>query len=511
MAKENFDHTVDVVVVGGGGAGLAAAVSAAENGAQVLVLEKNPHLGGTTAIAIGSFTAAGTSLQKASHIADDPVAHDEDMGKFAPHWESANCPSIRQRFAHEAAKTFEWLVGLGLEFHGPNPEPPNRVPRMHNVVPNARAYIATLQRCALRQGVRIWTAAVARRLLRDGNRQTDGRIRGVVVDREGRTVSVRARRGVILAAGDYSNGLALKRRFLDEEIADIEGINPTATGDGHQLGSEVGAALVNMPIVYGPELRFVPPPRPPWVQRLPSHWLFARLAARGLAWAPAWLLRRVIRNLLVTWQHPEPIVFRVGGILINAEGNRFCDELDRPERAVPRQPGQRAYIVLDGQAAAQLGSWPNFLSTAPNIAYAYLDDYRRDRGDIFREADSLPGLAQRLGCPPANLRAAIDRYNDAALGRAEDPFGRALPGPPLERPPFVALGPVKSYIVTTEGGLRLDEQMRVLDEAGSPIVGLYAAGSNGMGGQILWGHGLHIAWAMTSGRLAGIAAAQTPR
>ena len=65
----------DVVVVGGGGAGLSAAVSAAELGASVLLLEKNAALGGTTGISVGSFTACGTSLQRAAGIEDDPGDH----------------------------------------------------------------------------------------------------------------------------------------------------------------------------------------------------------------------------------------------------------------------------------------------------------------------------------------------------------------------------------------------------------------------------------------------------
>jgi fumarate reductase flavoprotein subunit len=65
------------------------------------------------------------------------------------------------------------------------------------------------------------------------------------------------------------------------------------------------------------------------------------------------------------------------------------------------------------------------------------------------------------------------------------------------------LGPAKAYFTTTEGGVVIDKTFRALDEQGDPIPGLYAIGSNGLGGQILWGHGLHIAWAITSGRLVG--------
>ena len=68
---------------------------------------------------------------------------------------------------------------------------------------------------------------------------------------------------------------------------------------------------------------------------------------------------------------------------------------------------------------------------------------------------------------------------------------------------LVLLGPAKAYFTTTEGGVAIDRQFRALDMQDEPIPGLYAIGQNGLGGQVLWGHGLHIAWAMTSGRLVG--------
>ena len=71
------------------------------------------------------------------------------------------------------------------------------------------------------------------------------------------------------------------------------------------------------------------------------------------------------------------------------------------------------------------------------------------------------------------------------------------------KPPFHALGPVLSWIVFSEGGLRVDEKLRVLGRDGQPIPGLYAAGSAGQGGLLLEGHGHHLSWAFTSGRLAG--------
>ena len=79
-----------------------------------------------------------------------------------------------------------------------------------------------------------------------------------------------------------------------------------------------------------------------------------------------------------------------------------------------------------------------------------------------------------------------------------------VPGaPPPLFGPWLLLGPLKAYFTTTEGGAAINEQMQVLDDNGDVIPGLYAVGQNGLGGMILFSHGLHIAWAITSGRLAG--------
>jgi fumarate reductase flavoprotein subunit len=202
-----------------------------------------------------------------------------------------------------------------------------------------------------------------------------------------------------------------------------------------------------------------------------------------------------IRRLLVTWQHPENALFDDGAILVNSEGQRFCNERKWPEReiAVAEQPGKTAYILLDERLIERYSRWPHFISTAPQIAYAYVVDYLRLRPDVAREALSLKELADHREFAPEALEATVAAYNhDADAYR-----------PPLAGDRWVLLGPVKAYFTTTEGGAAIDEQFRVLDAEDRPIPHLYAVGQNGLGGQVLWGHGLHIAWAITSGRLVG--------
>lgn len=490
----------DVIVVGGGGSGLAAAYRAAELGGRVLVLEKQPQPGGTTGIAVGSFTAGGTSLQRQAGIPDDPAAHAEDAARFAaPEIEARNNGPLRDWFLTEAAATFEWLRGLGLSFVGPSPEPPNRVPRMHNVVPGAKAYIAALQMAILRLGGTIQCDCAGVSLVKDGNR-----VVGVRAWHRGQDREFRGRRGVVLAAGDYANGAEWIARYKGERFGAIEGINPHARGDGHRLALEAGASLVNMDITYGPELRFVPPSRKPFQQLLPA----GRWSGRLMAWAARLMPRRLmtafIKRLLVTWQHPENKLFDDGAILVNQRGERFVNERQWPEReiTVAGQPGKVCYILMDGRLVERYSVWPNFISTAPDIAYAYIEDYLRLRPDVTVSAESLSELADRRGLDRQALADAVAGFNRYVAGTQPDPFGRQGDVYPLERGPWVILGPAKAYFTTTEGGASVNQDLQVLDEAGQTIPGLYAAGQNGLGGMILWGHGLHIAWAMTSGRLA---------
>jgi succinate dehydrogenase/fumarate reductase flavoprotein subunit len=169
-------------------------------------------------------------------------------------------------------------------------------------------------------------------------------------------------------------------------------------------------------------------------------------------------------------------------VLVNREGRRFADEKNGPARAVPMQPEKLAFIAFDESIAERFQAWPYFISTAPGIAYAYLDDYRRSRADLYHRAATVEALAASLGVPAGAL-------------------GQSLAG--LRQPPFYALGPVRSYVVFTDGGLRVTERLEVVGPSGTPIPGLFAAGSTGQGGVLLEGHGHHLGWAFISGRIAG--------
>ena len=494
-ARADWTDSTDVVVVGGGGSGLACAAAAAEAGLKVVVLEKQSQLGGTTGIAIGSFTANRTRLQRRAGIEDSAEDHQQDAGKFGPEdYQQCNNHPLRQFFLRHASDTLDWLEGLGLAFHGPYPEPPNRVARMHNVAPNAKAYIATLQGHLLRhQGVIRCDAEVT------SLRQEEGRVNGVCYQHDGQTRYLKADVGVVLAAGDYASSTDLIAEHRGEEFSQVEGINPHAMGDGHRLGASVGGQLVNMHITYGPELRFVPAARQPFTQLMPTKGWPMRAMAVAAQWCPRWILSALIKRLLVTWQHPEDSLFEDGAILVNRAGRRFCNELDSPSReiSVSSQEGKRAYLLLDERLIDRYSRWPHFISTAPKIAYAYVRDYLRLRPDVAVRG-TLGQVAGARNIPAGVLEETVRDFASSV----DDPFDRSSLRR-LEGQTWVLLGPVKSYFTTTEGGLSINEQLEALDQNGTAIPGLYAVGQNGLGGMVLFGHGLHIAWAITSGRLLG--------
>src|SRR5262249_7538498 len=219
----------DVVVIGGGGSGLAGAIEAASLGRQVILLERNRQLGGTPSKSIGSITATNTPHQLAKGIRDSPADHFEDMARFAAasrrvqesRYRIEDNTELRRLLVENVPDTFRWLMAHGVEFYGPLPEPPHRRPRMHNVLPNSRAYIYHLGRAARKAGVRTDPAVRARTLLLE----QEG-VAGVACDGENGPVESRARGGVVLTTGDFSGDPAMRTEPLAEGFEEVQPVNP---------------------------------------------------------------------------------------------------------------------------------------------------------------------------------------------------------------------------------------------------------------------------------------------
>jgi len=467
----------DVVVVGGGGTGLAAAIEARSTGRSVVLLEKNPELGGSTAWSIGSVTASDTPHQRAKGIEDKPEDHWRDMAGFNGALDNRDNPALRRVLADAMPDTFRWLLSHGIRFFGPMPEPPHGKPRMHNVLPNSRSFITHLGKAARRAGVDIRCNTRGVALVKEADR-----VIGIDCDAPQGRRRFTARGGVVLASGDFTSDPELKAQHMGPREAEIDGVNVTATGDGQKLGLSVGGRIVNGDLALGPELRFVPPQKRNPLLNLPPWPLLANVMAWSLEHMPPAILRPFIMSFVTTALAPSPILFEQGAILVNSRGERFADEKAAPAFDMPAQPGKIGYIVLDARLIAAFQAWPHFISTAPGVAYAYVDDYRRNRPDIYSSAPTLDALGGKLGMPPGALAKAA-----TALGAG----------------PYVSLGPVQAVFVHAEGGLAVDSEHCVLGPHDQPIPGLYAAGSTGQGGLLLKGHGHHLGWAFASGRRAG--------
>ena len=489
MAASVQDSDIcDVLVIGAGGAGFAAAIEAATAGAKVILLEKNPQPGGTTALSVGSITATRTPHQLREGIQDSPAEHAEDLAKINARRGLPDNPALRRLLTENITDTFRWLLDLGIEFIGPLPEPPHRHSRMHCVLPTAKSYIAQLVKRAESLGVEIRCGFTARSLVTEA-----GSVVGVTgTNVQGTPVRIRAG-ATVLATGDFSGSAEMVGKHVSANATKAIPVNPTNTGDGHRMALTLGGRILNGQVALL-SIRFFPPKRPSLVQSIPPFHFLARIMRIAYEHLPEALIRPFAMAFITSVLQPAKGIYQAGAILVNCDGQRFGDETGDLTLAVPQQPKGAAFLLFDRRIAERFSHWPNFLSTAPGAGYAYVPDYRRHRRDLWHQADNIEKLAQSLGMPQDTLRATVSDYNvNVASGERMT----------LSEAPFCALGPLNTVLVFTDGGLAIDTELRVVDRQDRPIPGLYAAGSVGQGGQLLDGHGHHIGWAFTSGRIAG--------
>jgi len=207
---------------------------------------------------------------------------------------------------------------------------------------------------------------------------------------------------------------------------------------------------------------------------------------------PPRLARPFIMSFVTAAVAPEAHLLKLGAVLVNKNGETFLREGEKIGHGIARQRDNAAWLFMDGPRLQLCSHWPNFVSTAPGVAYAYIDDYERNRPDLCTRGKEVRTLAVRNNMPVEALQQAAQSAG-------------------FESGPYLLLGPIHAVTVIADGGLAVSPRLEVLDAADAPIPGLYAAGSAGQGGLLLKGHGHHLAWAFVSGRIAGRLAADEVR
>ncbi len=449
----------DIIVVGGGGAGLAAATVASEGGARVLVVEAAARTGGSTALSGGVFWAGGTSLQREAGVAD-PGADAMFAYYMTLNQYKLDAPLVR-RLCDDAAPSFEWLRGLGVEFYEDDlyVSGVDKVRRGHRAAGMGAAITDALEGSFAGRGVDVALETRVERLLIE-----QGRVAGIIVDGE----PVRAP-AVVLATGGFGASPE-KLAMLYPDAAQHGDLHwyigaPTCRGDGIDLGGQAGAVL-------SPRNKGLLLLTPGFANDLESY-------------LPGWLM------------------------LVSEEGRRFIDETIEYSvlaSIVNQLPRKECYAIFDEQArlASRTTAYrPAPSWTAERLAQSVVD------GTLLR-ADTLDDLGRMLDLPAGALATAADRMSEAAAaGSDAEYFKPAAMLRPVVDPPFYAARIRAAIVCWTGVGLRIDVEARVLGSDGRPIPGLFAAGetAGGMAGDCYAAGGASILNAIVFGRIAGASAA----
>ena len=451
--KTYSDGMCDIVVVGAGGAGLSAAVAAAEtDGSQkIIVLEKQGIIGGNTNYSTGGINAAETDVQRGLGIEDSKQLFYDDIMRGGRY---ENIPSLVQNLVDHAPVTISWLSGLGADLTDVGLMAGSSVKRTHR--PKGGSAIGphlmkVLKAATEKDNIEIRTLNKVVGL----RTATDGSVTGVKVQNADGSSYVLASRAVIIATGGFGANLAMVAR-LQPSLSGFATLNhPGATGDAFDWVTPLGGSTIQM----------------------------ANIQIHPTAEAT--------NHILIT-----EAVRGNGAILVNHDGERFCNEMDTRDvvsAAILRQRSHEAFLVFDQGVRQSLAS-----------IETYANQHLLSQGNTIEE------LASMVNISAAALAATVHRYNEQQQTGHDDDFGRSATEMPisLATPPYYAVS-VAPAIHHTMGGLSVNAQTQVLRADGTPIPGLYAAGevTGGLhGANRLGGNG--VADIVVNGRLAGIAASQ---
>lgn len=514
--QPRWDREADVVVIGSGAAGLPAAISAVDNGATVIVVEAHFDIGGMAIISGGSIhIGSGNRLQKVQKIDDSPDLVFQDWTRPDNHESRYNDRTLVRVFADESVATFDFLEANGVEFTGrvSGPQYASTVPRQvpTKAWPTASERVLeesnggsglmrALERSARKKGVQILLKHRMTKVHRET--PTSGRVIGITASEvdewfrpTGRTVNIRARKGVILATGGHAANVNFRRIFdtrLTEEYQAHGQQLALRHADGVLAGLGLGASLwgTATQLTQGDQLTM-------YRGRLGCQYNVGPAAFTPKS--PVFFRARATGFDIRDWQD---------AILVKEHGRRFYDETAaRNDQGYlnatlawtgdPKKldGGGPVWAVFDAAAAAR--------EKLPPLEPPLVDPV------FFFSADTLEELAAKIGknpyqwrpMPGAVLRQTVERYNTFVDRGKDEDFGKAGPMHKIEKPPFYAAWST-NVCHDTHAGIRVNTKAQALDLQGNAIPGLYCAGETTGGFAI---HGL--AKCIVFGRIAGREAA----
>lgn len=422
-----MDLQTDLVIVGGGMAGFSAALEAARAGHEVILLEKQPETGGSSAMSGGCLAFAGTDLQRENGIEDSNELLFNDLREVG---QFENDEALVRIYTDNQLDTYEWLKLAGVRF-GRHIEASSgqSVPRVHNVDPADT--VRTLAARAKETGkVRLLMSTNARRLIRNA---TTGRVEGVIALQDEKTFSVFGRCGVLLASGGFCRNPELVHRYAPQYDQAVFIGGEGNVGDGLKMAWQIGADHRDMIYIKGT------------YGKHPTD----------------------------ETNHHSCLAVYKGAIAVNQDGKRFVDESISYKLlgdACIRQSYGATYQILDQK----------ILESGDNLT-RILDFERRLEEGLMITADTLEQLATLIEVPVPALLDTIKSYNGYVDAGVDPEFGRKHLVHQygnlvrIENGPFYAY-PSTAAVFGTYCGLCIDKHMRVLDVYGTPLDGLYAAG-----------------------------------
>lgn len=509
VAKQGKDEetTVDVVVLGGGVSGTAAALTAAEKGAKVLVVEKMPVLGGAGLMASG-FSAVESSLQKAKGM---KYTKGELTQRLLEYNQFLSNGPLTKAIVDKSSSTVDWLIKHGVELEiiestGGNASrnsvqqahfnDPIKDDVYHRLKNGGEASYKKLYADFAALGGKVMTKTVGKSLIQDEK----GRVVGLIAEKEdGGTLTVHAK-SVILASGGFgANREMMEKSLLTKNYFPLTWPN---MGEGVQMAWKAGGAKwgVNTSLIHAVQL----------VDIQPSDAAHHGGAAEAAGDSPLiWLLK-------------SPLLW------VDVSGSRFADESNVYDSAfwanVAYSVGGNYYIIVDTPTLQSFSknAMPFPLSGAgpanppkPGDFVALADAATKGGASktVFKGKD-LNELATNMGIAPDNLKGSATRYNSFVKAKKDDDFGKKAEflAYGVEKGPFYAF---KTEVVSLSslGGIRVNEHLQVTNENLQPIPGLYAVGNNAAGFYAGEGYppyqGLANGFALHSGRIAGEHAVQS--